>query len=345
MTSILSLTRKCFWILSEKGYAKRMNPDTFSLQHRGTIGKSVGKMRMNDSTSDFIVCQTHDHVLYFSDKGIVYSARAYKIPECTRTATGTPLVQLLPLSDGERITSIIPVSEFGENQYLVMLTVNGYIKKVPLNAFSSIRSTGIISIQLVPGDELKWVRHCGNDDLVALASQKGRVIVNSCDKLRALGRNTRGVCAMKLKEGDMMAAMDIIPATVHKMPERCNSRLRDSSPPWLLFIAESGIGKRVPLNAFRQSNFNAVGLQGYKLPADCRLAAVFVAGLSLTEDGESDEQVVLVSQSGTVNRIKVKDISIQSRRSRGVILMRLEHAGKIQSASLISAAAAEVTED
>lgn len=332
-------------ILSEKGYAKRMNPNTFSLQHRGTIGKSVGKMRMNDSTSDFIVCQTHDHVLYFSDKGIVYSARAYKIPECTRTATGTPLVQLLPLSDGERITSIIPVSEFGENQYLVMLTVNGYIKKVPLNAFSSIRSTGIISIQLVPGDELKWVRHCGNDDLVALASQKGRVIVNSCDKLRALGRNTRGVCAMKLKEGDMMAAMDIIPATVHKMPERCNSRLRDSSPPWLLFIAESGIGKRVPLNAFRQSNFNAVGLQGYKLPADCRLAAVFVAGLSLTEDGESDEQVVLVSQSGTANRIKVKDISVQSRRSRGVILMRLEHAGKIQSASLISAAAAEVTED
>jgi len=170
-------------ILSEKGYVKRMNPNTFNLQHRGTIGKSVGKMRMNDTASDFIVCQTHDHVLYFSDKGIVYSARAYKIPESTRTATGTPLVQLLPLSDGERITSIIPVSEFGEDQYLVMLTVNGYIKKVPLNAFSSIRSSGIISIQLVPGDELKWVRRCGNDDLVALASQKGKVIVNSCDKV------------------------------------------------------------------------------------------------------------------------------------------------------------------
>ncbi|PWZ52160.1 putative DNA gyrase subunit A, chloroplastic/mitochondrial [Zea mays] len=211
-------------ILSKKGYAKRMNPNTFSLQHRGTIGKSVGKMRMNDSTSDFIVCQTHDHVLYFSDKGIVYSARAYKIPECTRTATGTPLVQLLSLSDGERITSIIPVSEFGEDQCLVMLTVNGYIKKVPLNAFSSIRSTGIISIQLVPGDKLKWVHRCGSNDLVALASQKGRVIVNSCDKLRALGRNTRGVCTMKLKEGDKMAAMDIIPATVHKMHERYNSR-------------------------------------------------------------------------------------------------------------------------
>ncbi|TVU44445.1 hypothetical protein EJB05_03888 [Eragrostis curvula] len=271
-------------ILSEKGYVKRMNPNTFNLQHRGTIGKSVGKMRMNDSTSDFIVCQAHDHVLYFSDKGIVYSARAYKIPECTRTAAGTPLIQLLSLSEGERITSIIPVSEFGEDQYLVMLTANGYIKKTPLSAFSAIRSLGIISIQLVPGDELRWVRCCGDDDLVALASQKGMVIVNSCDKLRALGRKTRGVVAMKLREGDKMAAMDIIPGTMHKMPERCN-------------------------------------------------------------DGESDEQVVLVSHSGTVNRIKVRDISIKSRQAAGVILMRLEHAGKIQSASLISAAAEQIAED
>ncbi|KAL6636683.1 hypothetical protein ACP70R_024255 [Stipagrostis hirtigluma subsp. patula] len=329
-------------ILSEKGYVKRMNPNTFNLQHRGTIGKSVGKMRMNDNMSDFIVCQTHDHVLYFSDKGVVYSARAYKIPECTRTAAGTPLVQLLSLSDGERITSIIPVSEFGEDQYLVMLTINGYVKKVPLNAFSSIRSTGIISIQLVPGDELKWVRRCGNDDLVALASQKGMVI-----GLRPLGRKTRGGVAMRLREGDKMAAMDIIPATMHKMPERYSARVRDLSPPWLLFIAENGFGKRVPLNAFRQSSFNRVGLRGYKLPPDCCLAAVFVAGFSLTDDGESDEQVVLVSQSGTVNRIKVKDISIQSRQARGVILMRLEHAGRILSASLISAAAEaeEVAED
>uniref|UniRef100_A0A0E0D8N0 DNA gyrase subunit A, chloroplastic/mitochondrial n=1 Tax=Oryza meridionalis TaxID=40149 RepID=A0A0E0D8N0_9ORYZ len=298
-------------ILSEKGYVKRMKPNTFNLQNRGTIGKSVGKMRMNDNTSDFIVCQTHDHVLYFSDKGIVYSARAYKIPECTRAATGTPL--LLSLSDGERITSIIPVNEFGEDQYLVMLTVNGYIKKVPLNAFSAIRTSGIISIQLAPGDELKWVRRCGDDDLVALASQNGMVIVNTCNKLRALGRKTRGVLAMKLKEGDKMASMDIIPATSHNMPETY-SRVRDLSPPWLLFIADNGIGKRVPLNAFRQGNFNRVGLQGYKMTVK------------------------------VTNRIKVKDISIRSRSARGVILMRLEHAGKIQSASLISAAEEEEEE-
>ncbi|XP_037436785.1 probable DNA gyrase subunit A, chloroplastic/mitochondrial [Triticum dicoccoides] len=327
-------------ILSEKGYLKRMNPNTFNLQNRGTIGKSVGKMRTNDNMSDFIVCQTHDHILYFSDKGIVYSERAYKIPECTRVAAGTPLVQLLNLSDGERITSIVPVNKFVEDQYLVMLTVNGYIKKVPLNAFASIRSTGIISMRLVPGDELKWVRLCRDDDLVALASQSGMVIVNTCNKLRPHGRTTRGMGAMRLKEDDKMAAMDIIPSTTHTMPGKTVSRVRDLSPPWLLFIAENGYGKRVPLNAFRQSSFNRVGLRGYKLPEDCRLAAVFVVG-EPTDDDASEEQVVLVSHGGTVNRIKVKDISIQGRGAKGVILMRLEHAGKIQSASLISATAAE----
>ncbi|TXG49184.1 hypothetical protein EZV62_025059 [Acer yangbiense] len=328
--------------ISEKGYVKRMKPNTFNLQNRGTIGKSVGKLRVNDAMSDFIVCRAHDHVLYFSDRGIVYSARAYKIPECSRTAAGTPLVQILSLSDGERITSIIPVSDFVEEQFLIMLTVNGYIKKVSLNLFSAIRSTGIIAIQLVPGDELKWVRCCTNDDLVAMASQNGMVILSLCDVVRSLGRNTRGAVAMRLKEGDKVACMDIIPAAVRKGLEGVSkdpqSNVKGSNGPWLLFVSESGYGKRVPLSSFRQLPLNRVGLIGYKFASEDRLAAVFVV------DGESDEQVVLVSQSGTVNRIKVRDISIQSRYARGVILMRLEYAGKIQSASLISATEPELDE-
>ncbi|CAK8570382.1 unnamed protein product [Lathyrus sativus] len=319
--------------LSGKGYLKRMKPNTFNLQHRGTIGKSVGKLKMNDSMSDFIVCRAHDYVLYFSDRGTVYSARAYKIPECSRTASGTPLVQILSLSDGEKITSIIPVSEFTEDQFLLMLTVQGYVKRVPLNSFSSIRSTGIIATQLVPGDELKWVRCCTNDDFVAMASHNGLI--------RTQGRNTRGAQAMRLKKGDKMASVDIIPAamwnnleTTSKLP---GSNGKSHDGPWLLFISESGYGKRVPLSRFRMSSLNRVGLIGYKFSDEDCLAAVFVVGFALAEDGESDEQVVLVSQSGTVNRIKVRDISIQSRFARGVILMRLDHAGKIQSASLISA--------
>ncbi|KAJ6717410.1 DNA GYRASE SUBUNIT A CHLOROPLASTIC/MITOCHONDRIAL [Salix purpurea] len=332
--------------ISEKGYVKRMKPNTFNLQNRGTIGKSVGKLRDSDAMSDFIVCHAHDRVLYFSDQGIVYSSPAYKIPECTRAAAGTPLIQFLSLSDGERITSIIPVSEFVEDQFLLMLTVNGYIKKVSLNSFSAIRSTGIIAIQLVPGDELKWVRCCTNDDLVAMASQNGMVILTSCENIRALGRNTRGGVAMKLREGDKIASMDIIPAALQKDLEVASKDSENNNKgtgPWLLFVSESGHGKRVPLGSFKQSRLNRVGLIGYKFFEEDRLAAVFAVGFSLT-DGESDEQVVLVSQSGTVNRIKVRDISIQSRFARGVILMRLEHAGKIQSASLISAADPELEE-
>lgn len=334
--------------ISEKGYVKRMKPDTFNLQNRGTVGKSVGKLRVNDAMSDSVVCHAHDHVLYFSDRGIVYSARAYKIPECTRTAAGTPLVQILSLSDGERITSIIPVSDFAGDQFLLMLTVNGYIKKVSLNMFSAIRSTGIIAIQLVPGDELKWVRCCTNDDIVAMASQNGMVILTSCENIRSLSRNTRGGVAMRLKKGDKMASMDIIPATMRRDLERAfedpRSHSNKGNGPWLLFVSESGYGKRVPLSSFRLSPLNRVGLIGCKFSAEDRLTAVFVVGYSLAEDGESDEQLVLVSQSGTVNRIKVRDISIQSRFARGVILMRLEHAGKIQSASLISATESEAKE-
>ncbi|KAK4590451.1 hypothetical protein RGQ29_020843 [Quercus rubra] len=336
-------------VLSEKGYVKRMKPNTFNLQNRGTIGKSIGKLRVNDATSEFIVCRAHDHILYFSDKGIVYSARAYKIPECTRTAAGTPLVQILSISDGERITSVIPVSEFSGDQFLLMLTMNGYVKKVSLNSFSSIRSTGIIAIQLVPGDELKWVRCCTNDNLVAMASQNGLVNLCSCENIRTQGRNTRGAVAMRLKQGDMMASMDIIPAAklndLKKVPEANTSSAKSLKGPWLLFVSESGFGKRVPLSSFRASPLNRVGLIGYKFSAEDRLAAVFVVGFSLSDDGESDEQVVLVSQSGTVNRIKVRDVSIQSRYARGVILMRLDHAGKIQSASLISATEAEPEEE
>lgn len=164
--------------LSKKGYVKRMKPDTFNLQHRGTVGKSLGKLRQDDSMSEFVICDAHDHVLYFSDKGTVYAGRAFRVPESSRTATGTPLVRILSLSPEEKITSIIPVSEFREDQYLVMLTAKGYIKRVSLDVFSHIRSSGIIAIQLVPGDELKWARCCAEGDIIVVGSQNGKLVLS-----------------------------------------------------------------------------------------------------------------------------------------------------------------------
>ncbi|EPS65552.1 hypothetical protein M569_09225, partial [Genlisea aurea] len=199
----------------------------------------------------------------------------------------------------------------------------------------------------VPGDTLRWVRRCNNEDLVAMASQNGMVILSPCKDIRALGRNTRGGIAMRLKEGDKMASMDIIPASLAKKLEEGShaDQTLGFTGLWLLFISESGYGKRVPVSSFKESRLNRVGLKGYKFSSDDRMAAVFVVALSTGGGGGCDEQqVVLVSQSGTVNRIKVRDISIQSRFARGVILMRLEHGGKIQSASLMTVSKAATTD-
>ncbi|EPS61472.1 hypothetical protein M569_13325, partial [Genlisea aurea] len=194
------------------------------------------------------------------------------------------------------------------------------------------------------GDTLRWVRRCSNDDLVAMASQNGMVILSPCKNIRALGRNTRGGIAMRLKEGDKMASMDIILASLAKKLEE-GSHADQTLGPWLLFISESGYGKRVPVSSFKESRLNRVGLKGYKFSSDDRMAAVFVVGLSTGGGGGCDEQVVLVSQSGTVNRIKVRDISVQSRFARGVILMRLEYGGRIRSASLMTVSEAAATTD
>eukprot|EP00252_Welwitschia_mirabilis_P005842 TRINITY_DN16447_c0_g1_i1.p1 TRINITY_DN16447_c0_g1~~TRINITY_DN16447_c0_g1_i1.p1 ORF type:complete len:942 (-),score=173.08 TRINITY_DN16447_c0_g1_i1:51-2876(-) len=322
--------------LTERGYMKRMKTDNFTLQHRGTVGKSLGKLKEHDAMSEFLTCRAHDHILYFSDKGVVYSARAFRVPECSRTAAGTPLVRILSLSSGEKVTSIIPVSEFNQDQYLLMLTAKGYIKRVSLSLFSSIRSTGIIAIQLVAGDELKWVRQCTGHDHIAIGSQGGRVLLSSCGKVRSLSRTSRGVTSMRLRGEDRVAAVDIVSAAMQEeLHKIVQSYHKHTSAPWLLLVTENGYGKRVPLRSFKALPLNRVGLTAYKLMPDDRLAALFVVGLSLSDDGESDEQVILVSHSGTLNRIMVRDISIQSRLARGVILMRLEYGGKIQSVSVI----------
>lgn len=321
--------------LSEKGYIKRMAAGTFTAQTRGTTGKSGGKMRSNDAMSDFFVCRTHDYVLFFSERGIVYSIRAYQIPECSRTSAGNPLIQIVPLPPGERITSVQPVSDFADDQSLVMLTTGGYIKRTALSSFAAIRSTGIVAIQLTPGDELKWVRNAAEEDTVALASQRGMVVCIGCndDKLRARGRATRGVRAMRLRGNDKLAAMDIAPASL------LHTKGNKPKAPWLLMVTEDGFGKRVPIKAFPKGVAGRVGVIGCKFHEGDLLASLFVVGANLSEtDGESEEQVVVGSNNGIINRLRVRDISIQSRTAKGVKIMRIESGDKVSSVSVLTSA-------
>ncbi|CAM6095059.1 unnamed protein product [Calypogeia fissa] len=313
--------------LSERGYIKRMAPETFTAQNRGTAGKSGGRLRNDDALSRSFACKTHDYVLFFSERGVVYSIRAYQIPECSRTAAGNPLVQILQLPQGERITSVLPVSDFKDDQYLVMLTSAGFIKRTAMSSFSAIRPTGIVAIQLVPGDELRWVRQAHEEDEIVISSEGGMLVRVSCnnDKLRARGRATRGVRAMKLRPADKLAAMDIVPASLLQENMGADAKL--------LFVSKDGYGKRVPISAFRISTLGRMGVIGCKLKQDDSIVSLYALG---SASAGPDEQVVVGSHQGILNRLRVRDISAQSRAAKGVRLMKLEDGDEVKSVSLLT---------
>ncbi len=210
----LIANEKAIILLTKQGYIKRMPVNTFEAQNRATRGKAGTKMKDNDMVEHFLTCCDHDKVLFFSERGVVYCLNAYQIPIGSRTAQGSAIVQLLPIPHDEKITSLVPVSEFSDDEYLVMLTQAGYIKKTPLSVFNNIRANGLIAISLEEGDQLRWVRRATAEDSIIIASRNGMAIHFKTDdsQLRPLGRNTRGVKSMKLAEDDCIISMDIIPS-------------------------------------------------------------------------------------------------------------------------------------
>ena len=212
----LIANEKAIILVTEQGYIKRMPVNTFESQSRATRGKAGAKVKDDDTIEHFLTCCDHDSILFFSDRGVVYCLRAYQIPVSSRTSRGTPIVQMLPIPKEEKITSIVPVDEFSSEEYLVMLTKGGNIKKTVLEAFSHIRANGLIAISLEEGDQLRWVRRARVEDSIIIGSRQGMAIHFRCthDQLRPLGRATRGVKSMKLKNKDELIGMDILPAAI-----------------------------------------------------------------------------------------------------------------------------------
>ncbi|MFB8796286.1 MAG: DNA gyrase subunit A [Microcoleus sp.] len=203
-------------LITEQGYIKRMPVSTFEAQSRATRGKAGTKMKEDDGVEHFLSCCDHDSVLFFSDRGVVYSVKAYQIPVSSRTARGMPVLQLLPIPMEEKITSMVSVTEFSSEEYLVMLTRNGYIKKTALAAFSHIRTNGLIAISLEEGDQLRWVRRAKVGDSIIIGTRQGMAIHfrTNHEQLRPTGRATRGVKSMKLRSGDELISMDILPSSI-----------------------------------------------------------------------------------------------------------------------------------
>ncbi|MBD0334452.1 MAG: DNA topoisomerase (ATP-hydrolyzing) subunit A [Cyanobacteria bacterium Co-bin13] len=325
-------------LVTEQGYIKRMPVATFEAQSRATRGKAGTKMKEDDGVQHFITCYTHDHILFFSDRGVAYSLRAYQIPEGSRAARGAPIVQMLPIPMEEGITSVLGVREFTDDEYLVMLTKGGYVKKTALSAFSNIRANGLIAISLEDGDCLRWVRLARTTDSILIGSHGGMTIHFKADddQLRPLGRPTRGVKAMNLREGDDLISMDILPSQVveavqaaaESEDESEDSEAANGEGPWVLVITAAGLGKRVPVSKFRLQNRAGMGLQAIKFrKRDDALVALLV-----THDGD---ELMIVTNRGIIIRQRVNDISVQSRQATGVRLQKLDGEDAIAAVALV----------
>jgi DNA gyrase subunit A len=327
-------------LVTEQGYIKRMPVNTFEAQSRATRGKAGAKIKEDDGVEHFITCRDHDSVLFFTDRGVVYTISAYNIPTGSRTARGVPIVQLLEIPKGEKITSVLSVSEFTEDDYLIMLTQKGFIKKTALSAFGNIRSNGLIAISLEEGDQLRWVRLGKAEDSVIIGSRKGMAIhfKADSDQLRPLSRATKGVKSMKLKAGDELISMDILPsqvvATIATGEEDSDDDSEEINPevansgPWVLAITGGGLGKRVPVALFRLQNRAGMGVRVIKF----RKKGDQLAALHVVNAGD---EFLIVTARGIIIRQTVDAITPQSRSAGGVRVQRLDEEDAIAAVALV----------
>ena len=294
--------------LTHFGYIKRMPVDTYKSQRRGGKGITGIATREDDFVKEIFTASTHDTILFFSNKGKMYRLRGFEIPEAGRTAKGTAIVNLLNLEAGEKISAIIPLQNFAEDKYLLMGTRNGLIKKTPLKEYDSNRKTGLMGITLKDDDELIDVRLTDGQDNVVLVTRKGLSITFDEKDVRPVGRTAQGVIGMRLDDGDYVVGME--PIIV-------------GSNATLLTITENGFGKRTELDEYRVQNRGGRGVITYKItPKTGELVGIKI--VSGTED------VILITDTGTIIRLNSGEISVLGRSTQGVTLMRTNE-GKVVS--------------
>ena len=299
---------QCVIALTHFGYIKRMPVDTYKSQRRGGKGITGIATREDDFVKEIFSASTHDTILFFSNKGKMYRLRGYEIPEAGRTAKGTAIVNLLNLEGGEKISAIIPIQNFAEGKHLLMATKNGLIKKTPLVEYDSNRRTGLMGITLKEDDELIDVRMTDGEDNVVLVTRKGMSITFDEKDVRPVGRTAQGVIGMRLDDNDYIVGMEPIIA---------------GSKATLLAITENGFGKRTELEEYRVQNRGGRGVITYKItPKTGEIVGIKI--VSGTED------VILITDTGTIIRLNSGEISVLGRSTQGVTLMRTND-GKVVS--------------
>lgn len=289
---------ECVLTLTQFGYVKRLSVDTYKIQRRGGRGVSGMSRREEDVATEMFIINSHDYVLFFTDKGRVYRLKCYEVPEGSRQSKGINIANLLPISPDEKVTSMIRVPEFDEDKYLIMVTRQGIIKRIALNAYNTARKGGLIALELNEGDELAWVRMTDGNQQVIVATKKGVAIRFNETDVREMGRQARGVKALKLKEGDCVVGMSVV---------------REGG--LVLTVSETGYGRLSSPDDYRIQSRGGKGLTNYHVEKYGDVAAIKVVDL--------DDDIIIISQEGIIIRIAAESIRVCSRPSKGVTVMKV----------------------
>ncbi len=295
---------ECVLTLTQFGYVKRLSVDTYKIQRRGGRGVAGMSRREEDVATEMFILNSHDYVLFFTDKGRVYRLKCYEVPEGSRQSKGINIANLLPIAPDEKVTSMIRVPEFDEDKYLIMVTRQGIIKRIELNAYNTARKGGLIALELNEGDELAWVRMTDGNQQVIVATKKGIAIRFNETDVRPMGRLARGVKALKLKEGDSVVGMSVV---------------REGG--LVLTVSETGYGRLSCSDDYRIQSRGGKGLTNYHVEKYGDVAAIKVVNL--------DDDIIIISQEGIIIRIKAESIRICSRPSKGVTVMKVSDDDKV----------------
>jgi len=297
--------------LTHFGYIKRLPADTYKSQKRGGKGITGLSTREEDFVENLFVTRTHDYILFFTSKGKVYRLKAYQIPEAGRQAKGTAIVNLLELDQDEKITTVIPISEYKEGLYLFLSTKKGIVKKTDLMDYDNIRKGGLIAVSLRENDELIDVQLTDGTKDILLVTRNGLSIRFNEQDARPLGRVSQGVRGIKLEDDDEVIGM--------------SAYIENTS---LLVVTENGFGKRTELDEYKVQFRGGKGILTYRVTDRTGK----LVGMKLVCD---DDDVMLISSDGTIIRIKVRDISVLGRATQGVTLMRMDEGVKVMAVARI----------
>ena len=296
----------CVVTMTRYGYIKRIEQSEYTTQHRGGRGVKGMSTREEDVATEMFICNTHSYILFFTDKGRVYRVKCYTIPEGTRQSKGINIANILPIATDEKVTSMIPVKEFEEDKYLIMVTKFGIVKRISLSAYNTARKGGLIALDLNEGDELAWVKMTDGNNEIIIATHEGMAIRFKETDVRPMGRQARGVKALTLKPNDTVVGMSVITDTG-----------------LILTVSETGYGRLSNPDNYRVQSRGGKGLTNYHVAKYGK-----VAGISVINP---DDDIILISQEGVVIRIQANSVRVCARPSKGVTLMRIKDDNKVVS--------------